>query len=79
MSHVFHVYTRPLSAQGQCSRSCHIICSLYYNSSLDTGMVICLTAAKFKPLVLSVLGFALSYVADISISMILYVFCLLPA
>jgi hypothetical protein len=32
--------------------------SLRYIGSLDTGMVICLTAAKFKPLIFSVIGFA---------------------
>jgi hypothetical protein len=39
MPHMFceyAIYTRPLSAQAQYSRSCHIICSLCYNSSLDT-------------------------------------------
>jgi hypothetical protein len=59
-SHVFYVctiYTRPLSAQAQYSRSWPIICSLCYNSSLDTLTVICLTAAKFKLLIFSVLGF----------------------
>jgi hypothetical protein len=38
-----------------------------------------MTAAKFKPLIFSVSGFALSYIANISISMMLYDFCLLPA
>jgi hypothetical protein len=38
-----------------------------------------LTAAKFKPLVFSVLGFALPYIADICIFIILYDFCLLAA
>jgi hypothetical protein len=53
MSHMFYVYTmytRPLSAQAQYSRSCPIICSLCYNSSLITWMVIYLTTTKFKPL-----------------------------
>jgi hypothetical protein len=81
MSHMFYdytVYTKPLSAQAQYSRSCIIICSLRYNS-LDTWTVVRLTVAKFKPLIFSVLGFALSYVANICIFMILYDFCLLPA
>jgi hypothetical protein len=43
-----------------------IICSLRYASSLDT-------AAKY-----SVLGFALPYIGDICIFMILYDCCLLP-
>jgi hypothetical protein len=42
-------------------------------------MVVGLTAAKFKPLTLSVLGFALSYIANIWGNMILYDFCLLLA
>jgi hypothetical protein len=82
MSHVFYVYaiyTRPLSAQAQYSRSCQNICSLRYNSSLETWTVVHLTAAKFKPLMFYVLGFALPYIADICIFMILYDFCLLPA
>jgi hypothetical protein len=45
--------------------------SLHYNDSLDTWTVICLTAAKFKPLIFSVSGFALSNVANIFIFMIL--------
>jgi hypothetical protein len=46
---------------------------------LVTWTVVGLTAAKFKPLKLSMLGFALSNVANIWIIMILYDFCLLPA
>jgi hypothetical protein len=46
---------------------------------LVTWTVVGLTAAKFKPLILFVLGFALSYIANIWINMILYDFCLLPA
>jgi hypothetical protein len=38
-----------------------------------------MTAAKFKPLILSVPGFALSNVANIFFFMILDDFCLLPA
>jgi hypothetical protein len=51
----------------------------YATTAVDTWTVICLTTAKFKPLMFSVLGFALPYIADISIFMILYNFCLLPA
>jgi hypothetical protein len=32
---------------------------------LDTSAVVCLTAAKFKPLIFPVVGFALSNVANI--------------
>jgi hypothetical protein len=42
--------------------------------SLDPWTVVRLTAAKFKPLMFSVLGFALPYIADIRIFMILYNF-----
>jgi hypothetical protein len=50
MFYVHAIYTRPLSAQAQYSRSCHNICSLRCNSSLDTWTVVRLTAANFKPL-----------------------------
>jgi hypothetical protein len=53
--------------------------SLHYNDSLDTWTVIHMTAAKFKPLIFSVSGFALSNVANILIFMILDEFCLLSA
>jgi hypothetical protein len=76
---IYNIYTRPLSAQAQYNRSCPIICTLRYNSSLGTWMVARLTAAKFKPLIFPVLGFALPYIADMWIFMILYGFCLLPA
>jgi hypothetical protein len=83
MSHMFYVctiYTSPLSVQAQYSSTeCNNICSSCYNGRLDTWTVVRLTAAKFKPLILSVLGFALPNIADICISMILYNFCLLPA
>jgi hypothetical protein len=64
MFYVYAVYTRPLSAQAKDSRSCHNICSLRYNSSLDTWTVVRLTAAKFMPFMFSVLGFALPYIAE---------------
>jgi hypothetical protein len=57
MSHMFYVYTRPLSAQAQYSRSCQNICSLRYSSNLDTWTVVSLT-----PVMLSLLGFALPYI-----------------
>jgi hypothetical protein len=50
MFQVYAIYTRHLSAQAQYSRSCQNICSLRYNSSLDTWTVVRLTAAKFKHL-----------------------------
>jgi hypothetical protein len=44
------IFTRPLSGQSQYSRLCHISSSFRYNGSLVTWTVVCLTAAKFKPL-----------------------------
>jgi hypothetical protein len=58
--HIYTVYTRPLSIRAQYSRLCPISGSLRYNGRLVTWTVVCLTAAKFKPLVFSVTGFALS-------------------
>jgi hypothetical protein len=81
MSHVLCIYNicKAQSTQAQYSRSFSIICSLHYNNSLSTWKVIRLTAPKYKHLKFSVSGFALLYIADISITMILYDFCLLPA
>jgi hypothetical protein len=61
------------------SRSCPNSCSSCYNSCLVTWTVVRLTAAKLKPLIISVLGFAFSDVANMCISMILYGLWLLPA
>jgi hypothetical protein len=58
------------SVQAQYNRLCPISSSFRYNGSLDTWTVVCLTAAKFKPLVFPVSGFALSNVANIFIIMI---------
>jgi hypothetical protein len=54
MFYVCTIYTRPLSAQAQYSRSCPIVCGLRYNSSLDTWAVVRLTAYKFRPLIFCV-------------------------
>jgi hypothetical protein len=78
-TYTYTKFTGPLSIQAQYSRSCPIISSSCYNSSLVTGMVVCLTATKFKPHIFLVSGFALSNVANIFIFMILYDFCLFPA
>jgi hypothetical protein len=48
-------------------------------TGLVSWTVVCLPAAKFKPLIFRVSGFALSNVANICIFMILFDFCLLPA
>jgi hypothetical protein len=53
------IFTRPLSVQAQYSKLCPITSSFRYNGSLVTWTVVCLTAAKFKPLVFPVSGFAL--------------------
>jgi hypothetical protein len=45
----------PLSVQAQYSRLCSISSSIRYNGSLVTWTVVCLTAANFKPLLLSLL------------------------
>jgi hypothetical protein len=51
---------------------------LCYNGSSVPWTVVSLTTAKFKPLIFSVSGFAVSYTANTFILMILYDFCLLP-
>jgi hypothetical protein len=54
------------------------LCILCYNGSLVTWTVVSLTTAKFKPLIFSTSGFALSYAVNMFILMILYDFWLLP-
>jgi hypothetical protein len=49
MFYVCAIYTRPLSAQAQYSRSCQNICSFRYNSSLDTWTVVRLTGGTTVP------------------------------
>jgi hypothetical protein len=75
MFYVYAIYSGPQSAQAQYSRSC----SSRYNGSLDAWTVVRLAAAKFKPLMFSVSGFALPNMADICIFMIFYNSCLLSA
>jgi hypothetical protein len=53
--------------------------NLHINDRLVTWTVIHMTATKFKPLIFSVSGFALSNVANSFIFMILDDLCLLPA
>jgi hypothetical protein len=64
-----------MSVQAENSRSCSFLSSLGYNGSLVILTAVCLTAAKFKPLVLSVPGFALSNIANISIFWLQYSGC----
>jgi hypothetical protein len=52
---------------------------LCYNGSLVNWTVVSLITAKFKRLIFSTSGFALSYIANTFILVILYDFCLLPA
>jgi hypothetical protein len=54
--------TTPLSVQAQYSRLCTISTSFRYNGSLVTWTVVCLTVAKFKPLIwLSTVTYITSY------------------
>jgi hypothetical protein len=66
--HTYTIYTRPLTIRAQYSRLCPISGSFSYNGSLVTWTVVCLAATKFKPLVFSVRGFALSNGANVFIS-----------
>jgi hypothetical protein len=74
---IYNIY-KPLSVQALYSRSCPIISLSCYNGSLVPWTVACLTAAKSKPLIFLVSGFALYNVANIYIFIILYDFCLFP-
>jgi hypothetical protein len=51
---------------------------LCYNGSLVISTVVTLTAVKFEPLIFYISVFALSYVVNMFILMILYDFCLSP-
>jgi hypothetical protein len=52
---------------------------LHYNGSLVTWTVVSLTTVKFKPLICSMSGFALSYNANMLILVILHDFYFLHA
>jgi hypothetical protein len=52
---------------------------LCYNGRLVTWTILSLITAKFKPLMFSLSGFALSYTTNMFILMIMYDFCLLSA
>jgi hypothetical protein len=79
LKYKYNIYMGPLSVQAQYSRLFPISSSFRYNDNLVTWAVVCLTAAKFKPLILSVPGFTLPSIANIFIIVILYDFCLVPA
>jgi hypothetical protein len=49
--YVHITYARPLSVQDQYRRSCPTFSSSCYNGSLVTWTIVCLTVAKFKPLI----------------------------
>jgi hypothetical protein len=72
-------YIQSLCQSGPSTADYALFGSVRYCGSLDTWTVVCLTAAKIKPLLFSVRGFALSSGANIFIIMILYDLCLLPA
>jgi hypothetical protein len=57
----------------------YVLRILCYNGSLVTWTVVCLTAAKFKPLIFSLSGLALSCAVNTFILMILYDFGLSSA
>jgi hypothetical protein len=63
-----------MSVQAQSSRLYPISSSFRYNGSLVTWTVVCLTAANFKPLIVSMSGFNLSNITNIFVIMILYDF-----
>jgi hypothetical protein len=78
LEYIWKIYKAPVSL-GSVQQIRPYFDSFRYNGSLVTCTVVCLTAAKFKPLALFVTGFALSNGANIFVIMILYDFCLLPA
>jgi hypothetical protein len=65
---VYAISTGLLSVQAQYSRLRPIYSSFRYNSTLVTWTVVCLTAAKFKPLIFSKSGFAFSILRTFSLS-----------
>jgi hypothetical protein len=75
---IYSIY-KALSVQAQYSRSCFIISSSCYNSSLFTSTVVWFTASKYKPFIFPVSRFVLSNVANIYIFMILYILLLMPS
>jgi hypothetical protein len=82
MSHmldIYNIYTTPCQSRlGTADYALQVVAKAT-TALLDTWMVVHVTAAKFKPLILSMSGFNLSNVANIPIIMILNDLCLLPA
>jgi hypothetical protein len=75
---IYNIYKSSVST-GSAKQIMPILFILHYNSSLVTSMVISLTIIKFKTLIFSVSGFALSYTTNIFILIILHDFYLSPA
>jgi hypothetical protein len=71
------LYYIQVLCQSRLCKAGHAYLILCYNGSLVTWTVVSLTTAKFKPLIFSVFGFALSYTANMFILVILYDFCFL--
>jgi hypothetical protein len=65
----------PSVSPGFAKQIMSILLIFCYNGSLITWTVVSLIIAKFKPLIISVSGFALSYTANMFILIILYDFC----
>jgi hypothetical protein len=74
---LFIIYKSSVST-GVAKRFVPILRIICYNGSLVTRSVVSLPTAKFKPLIISMSGFTLSYTPNMFILMILYDFCLLP-
>jgi hypothetical protein len=72
----FELHTGPMSVQALQKQIMSVLLILCYNRSIVTWRVISLTAPKFRPLIFSMSGFALSYTVNMVILMILYDFCL---
>jgi uncharacterized BrkB/YihY/UPF0761 family membrane protein len=75
---MYNIYKASVSP-GVVQQIMPILLTLRCNGTSDTWTIVRLTAAKFKHLIFPVLGFALSYVTNILVFMILYYLCLLPA
>jgi hypothetical protein len=72
-------YIQVLCQYRLCKTDHVYLISICYSGSLDAWTVVSLTTAKFKSLIFSVSGFALSYTANMLILTILYDFCLSTA
>jgi hypothetical protein len=74
----FALYIFSLSP-GFAKQAMPMLLILYHSGSVVTLAVVILIAAKFKPLVISVSGFVLSYAANMYNLMVYYGFFLLSA